>query len=145
MSNAFANPWGKDGEYWKQNAVHESVLSSKEIGQNGSTNTLFHVVRNFSNYIIWCKNENDSNVFQLKPNEKTNSRIDGLTHPTKPGEVFKVVTIMMDLFGLDVYNNGIAFQSAFWPFDKDLNELGNGGWLSSAPDPTWNLIFEKAN
>lgn len=104
----------------------------------------FYVVRNFSRSSVWCKNENDSGVFEVPPGDKTKRRIDGLTHPKKPGQVYKVVTTMMDLLGIDVFDDGLAFQSSFFPIDKDINALGGGGWLTAPPDDGWNPIFEKA-
>lgn len=139
-----SNKWLENTQKWLDAPkIWERAVEIWSIENKQKETTLF-TVRNYSKFTIWCKNEDDSGVFSITSGEKTKSRIDGLTHPARPGEVFKVVTIMMDYFGLDVYDNGISFQSAFWPIDKDLNELLGGGWLQSPPDSGWNPIFEKA-
>jgi len=138
--NNFTNPWGPGGKYWNTNALQNNVLDSEKL----KTSSGIRTVRNSSKQSIWCKNEDDSGVFEIQSCNSTDKRIDGLTHWVRPKQVFKVVTGLDKAFGITVYDEGIAFNTTFFPIDKDFNELIGGGWLTSPPDNGWKLIFEKA-
>jgi len=138
------NPWATGGEYWKANALQNSVLNQDYSNITKNSDSRIRTIRNASKATIWCKNEKDCEVFALDSGEITSSRIDGITLWTKPKEVFKVVTGLEVLFGITVYDEGIAFDSALWPLDKEFNVVLGGGWLKSPPDAFWTSIFAKA-
>ncbi len=148
MANKFENPWDVGGEEWESNALNHkkanNSMDQNSIDEEENYTGIFYTVYNKSDKSIWCKNEDDSGVFEVKSGKKTKRRIDGLTHWNKRGEVFKIVTGLDVLFGIVVSNQGLRFSTAMWPLDEDINTLFRGGWLSSSPDAGWDPIFEKA-
>lgn len=139
----FKNPWGPEGKYWDKNALQNNVLD-RIGGKKEKVSPGIRTVRNVSKQSIWCKNEDDSGVFEVASGGETDKGIDGLTHWAKPKQVFKVAAGLDKVFGITVYDEGIAFDTAFWPLDKEFNALLGGGWLSEPPDDGWKPIFEKA-
>ncbi|OYU95575.1 MAG: hypothetical protein CFE21_10555 [Bacteroidetes bacterium B1(2017)] len=102
---------------------------------------------NTSNSTIWLKPENNNlEPISLAPGNSTSIRIDGITHPSRPGQVLKVVSGFDVLFGIEANNNGVSIgQNNFlWPLPNELNILFGGGWLTIPPDNGWDEIFKRA-
>ncbi len=102
---------------------------------------------NNTNATIWIKPENNSlSPMSLAPGQSTTMRVDGVTHPSYPGQVFKVRTGFDTAFGIEANRNGVIVgaNSALWPLPAELNYLLGGGWLTAPPDACWNDIFNKA-
>jgi RHS repeat-associated protein len=101
---------------------------------------------NNSKSVIWFKPEDNKLApVSLAPGNSTSMRIDGVTHPLYPGQVYKVIDKMDILFGVEATNSGICIgcNSLVWPMPGEFNALGGGGWLSQPPYG-WEAIFDKA-
>lgn len=141
----FINPWKPEGKFYNNDIVADNANNTSNQTYSENKTNGIRTVRNVSKKSIWCKNESNSRVFEVLSGASTNKRIDGLTHWNKPGEVFKVADRIDKIFGITVYDEGIAFDTVFWPLDREFNLLLGGGWLTEPPDDGWNLIFEKSD
>ena len=99
---------------------------------------------------LWLKQENNNlNPMPLANGKSTTMRIDGVTHPKYPGQVYKV-TNLGNTFGVHVNDAGVFFDGMGM---GALNSAGGGGWKGSDwldqrhEDKYfgWDPIFQKAN
>jgi uncharacterized protein RhaS with RHS repeats len=121
----------------------EEKLRSLKDGSSQSLPTL----TNNTKFEIWFKPENNKlSPMSLAPGTSTTIRVDGVTHPSYPGKVFKVVDFIDLAFGVSANTSGICVgcNTLLYPLPGELNVLGGGGWLSAPPDTGWEPIFEKA-
>jgi RHS repeat-associated protein len=102
---------------------------------------------NNTNATIWVKPEDNSlSPISLAPGKSTTIRVDGVTHPSYPGQVFKVRSGFDILFGIEANQDGVIVgaNSALWPLPAEANYLFGGGWLTAPPNAGWNDIFNRA-
>lgn len=97
-------------------------------------------VKNNSSNTVYIKPENDDVPVAVEKGTAYIGKQDGIAVPIKhPGKVYKTVN---DVDAVVDKNGDIDYSS------NDLLGMAGqpvkGGWLDSAPDSSWNKIFEKS-
>jgi RHS repeat-associated protein len=134
--------------------IHEESTEVENKGDTNPNGTNGSITKpnaitlvNKTKAIIWIKPENNKlSPVSVLPGKSTTIRIDGVTHPSYPGQVFKVKSFLDLFFGVEANVNGIVVgaNSVFWPLPAELNYSLGGGWLTSPPNDGWKEIFIKA-
>ena len=125
-------------------------ISLEGISSNSFTlnnNPPFPTVVNTSVFTVWIQPEDGSKPQAVKPGARIYTRIDGITHPSHPQQIYKVRAAFDVLFGVTVTNSGILIDGngVLWPLMQDVTEIGGGGWKSPPfGAPYFDNLFEKA-
>lgn len=134
--NSLLKVWAED----KLRSVSEAnLLASSE---NKLVLSDFFTVINNTGGDIWVQPDNNElDPVLISPGELIDFRVDGITHPSYPNQVYKVISYLDVIFGIEATSNSIEIKG-IWA--NGLNESLGGGWLSNPPNVLWNKIFEKA-
>ena len=133
--------------------VGNKTFTNNQIGslfggyRNKSRSEGFYTVINYTKSTIWLQPEDGSAPKSLAPGTSTTTRIDGLTHPNYPGQIYKVRAAFDVTFGVEATEKGITVggTNLFWPLPQDTNELFGGGWKSPPfGSGYFDKLFEKA-
>jgi len=123
-----------------------TIMTQVKIGNFPGTTT----VENNTRSTIWLKPEyNKLGPVSLAPGKTTTMRIDGLTHPNYPGQVFKVATGVDVIFGVKANSWNVFVNDGI---GMELNQILGGGWIDQSwlkvqhdnKDFGWDSIFHKS-
>jgi RHS repeat-associated protein len=151
----------KSGEYgfWRSRTFKPTDRGYSEAGASGETLSEFSVgaaktwvpfaetapitLTNNTLGLIWFQSEDGSAVRSLEPGTSSRIKIDGLTHPNYPGQIYKVRAAFDYYFGVVAGPDGIYFPGA--PIPQLINETFGGGWKSyPCCGGYFEALFEKA-